>query len=239
MNAMCVPRRVTPFVIAVGLLIPISPARAEGQWNARPAMTQGSRLPGIPVPGTDTTTDRRRGPVEVTFTKWRSAVLPSSGLPILLFLFTISGHASAQSSDMPAELPRNLVVPEVMRPLVERMWRQSLTFRRQCARLAEHPPVTVSIDLAVGVRNTSGARATMQRRGARLEVSIRVDLRQPGRFVELIAHELEHVVEQIDGTDLPGLARQGVDGVIPKMAGYETARARAIGRAVAREAKTR
>jgi len=158
---------------------------------------------------------------------------------ILLFLFTISGHASAQSFDTPPELPRNLVFPEVIGPLVERMWRQSLTFRRQCAKLAEHPPVTVSIDLAAGVRNTRGARATVQRRGARLEVAIQVDLRQPERFVEHIAHELEHVLEQIDGTDLPRLARQGVDGVIAEAARYETARAQAIGRAVAGEAMSR
>ena len=82
MNIIRVPRRVTPFVTAVVLLVPISPALAEGQRNAQPAMTQGSRLPGIPVAGTDTTTDRRRGPVEVTFTKWRTAVLPPSGVPI-------------------------------------------------------------------------------------------------------------------------------------------------------------
>jgi hypothetical protein len=119
------------------------------------------------------------------------------------------------------------------------MWRQSLTFRRQCAKLAEHPPVTVSIDLAVGVRNTSGARATVQRRGARLEVAIHVDLRRPERFVEHVAHELEHVLEQLDGTDLPRLARQGVEGVVLEAARYETARARAIGRAVAREAMSR
>ena len=159
--------------------------------------------------------------------------------PILLFLFTISPHASAQSLETLPELPSNLVVPEVIEPLVERIWRQSLTFRRQCAKLAEHPPVTVSIDLAVRVRHSSGARATVERRAARLDVAIQVDLRQPERFVEHIAHELEHVLEQIDGTDLPRLARQGVDGVIPEAARYETARAQAIGRAVAREAMSR
>lgn len=155
---------------------------------------------------------------------------------ILLFLFTISGQAFAQSFDTLPELPRNLVVPEVMEPLVTKMWRESLTFRRQCAKLAEHSGVSISVDLARGVRNTSGARATVQRRGARLEVSIQVDLKRPERFVEHLAHELEHVLEQIDGIDLPRLARQGVDGVIAEAARYyETARAQAIGRMVARE----
>jgi hypothetical protein len=157
---------------------------------------------------------------------------------VLLFLFAVSGHAFAQSVD-PPELPRNLVVPEVMGPLVERMWQQSLTFRRQCAKLAAQPAVTVSIDLVVGLRNTRGARAKAQRLRERLEVAIQVDLREPAKFVELIAHELEHVLEQIDGTDLPRLARQGVDGAISEAARYETARAQAIGRAVAHEAMSR
>ena len=154
---------------------------------------------------------------------------------ILLLLFTISGHASGQSFDTLPELPWNLAVAEVMAPLVTKMWRQSLTFRRQCAKLAEHPGVSISLELTRGVRDTSGARATVQRRGARLEASIQVDLKRPERFVEHIAHELEHVLEQIDGIDLPRLARQGVDGVISQAARYETARAQAIGRLVARE----
>ena len=96
MNIIRVPRRVTPFVTAVVLLVPISPALAEGQRNAQPAMTQGSRLPGIPVAGADTTTDRRRGPVEVTFTKWRTAVLPPSGVPIRhLFKGIVGGDLGA------------------------------------------------------------------------------------------------------------------------------------------------
>jgi hypothetical protein len=154
---------------------------------------------------------------------------------ILLLFFTISGHASAQSFDTLPELPSNLDVPEVMAPLVTKMWRQSLTFRRQCAKLAEHSGLSISVDVARGVRSTSGARATVQRRGAHLEVSIHVDLKRPERFVEHIAHELEHVLEQIDGIDLARLSRQGVDGVISQAARYETARARAIGRLVARE----
>jgi hypothetical protein len=34
----------------------------------------------MPVPSTETTPDKRRGPVDVTFTKWRTAVLPPSGV---------------------------------------------------------------------------------------------------------------------------------------------------------------
>jgi hypothetical protein len=155
---------------------------------------------------------------------------------ILLFLCTISStHASAQSVATAPELPSNLVVPEVMAPLVTKMWQQSLTFRRQCAKVAENLDVSISIALARGVRNASGARALVQRHGARLDVSIHVELTRPERFVEHIAHELEHVLEQMDGIDLPRLARQGVAGVVLEADRYETARAQAIGRMVALE----
>jgi len=78
MRTIGVQRRVSPFLIAVVLLLPLSPTLATGQPNAQQASIQGSRSPGMPVPSKETTKDRRRGPVEVTFTKW-----PTTGLPPL------------------------------------------------------------------------------------------------------------------------------------------------------------
>jgi hypothetical protein len=78
MRIIGVHRRVSPFLIAVVLLLQLSPALATGQPDAQQATIQGSRFPGMPVPSTETTRDRRRGPVEVTFTKW-----PTTGLPPL------------------------------------------------------------------------------------------------------------------------------------------------------------
>jgi hypothetical protein len=135
-----------------------------------------------------------------------------------------------------AALPANLVVPDVVRPLVTTMWRQSPTFRRQCARLAEHATVTVRLELVKTVRDTTGARSKIERQDEHLDAIVEIGFRRPQRFVEHIAHELEHVLEQVDGIDLPRLARQGLDGVVRGGNGYETARARAVGRTVAREA---
>ena len=78
MRIIGVQSRVSPFLIAVVLLLQLSPALATGQPDAQQATIQGSRFPGMPVPSTETTRDRRRGPVEVTFTKW-----PTTGLPPL------------------------------------------------------------------------------------------------------------------------------------------------------------
>jgi hypothetical protein len=70
-------------------------------------------------------------------------------------------------------------------------------------------------------------------------VTVQIELRTPTLYVEHIAHEVEHVLERLDGTDLPKLARQRLDGVVDLDGVYETARAQAVGRRVAREAMRR
>jgi hypothetical protein len=131
-------------------------------------------------------------------------------------------------------LPANLIVPAAGRPTVIAMWRRSPTFRRQCARLAEHSAVTVRIEFAVAMPHWL-AEACVARRGASLDVVVRVAFRKPGLYAEHIAHELEHVLEYVDGTDLPKLARQRLDGVVDLGGQYETARTRSVGRTVAVE----
>lgn len=61
---------------AVVILAQISPARAGGPSDAQLAMTQGARVPGMTVAGADKGRNKRHGPVDVTFTKWRTALIP-------------------------------------------------------------------------------------------------------------------------------------------------------------------
>jgi hypothetical protein len=132
-------------------------------------------------------------------------------------------------------VPPNLVAPEVLRPLLTRMWRSSATFRRQCAQLAEHPEVTIRI--ALDPRTTHGrVLSRVDRREADLSASVQIEMRDPARYIEYLAHELEHVLEQIEGLDLVRLKRQRVDGAEYVGGQHETARARSVGRIVAREA---
>lgn len=150
---------------------------------------------------------------------------------------TAAGQAfgpTPQGVGSPSLLPPNLVVPGIARPLVTAMWSRSPTFRRQCARLAEHPEVLVRIDLLVGVRN-GPASALVERGYGSYRVSVEIDVSKSALYVEHIAHELEHVLEAVDGTDLPRLSRQRVDGVINLGGSYETVRAQSVGRNVARE----
>ena len=76
MRIIGVQRRVSPFLIAVVLLLQLSPTLATGQPDAQDSTIEGNHVPGMPEPGKETTKDGGRGPVEVTFTKWLTAVLP-------------------------------------------------------------------------------------------------------------------------------------------------------------------
>ena len=64
MRIIGVQSRVSPFLIAVVLVLQLLPALAIGHADAQEATIQGSRVPGMPV--------------DVTFTKW-----PTTGLPPL------------------------------------------------------------------------------------------------------------------------------------------------------------
>jgi hypothetical protein len=187
-----------------------------------------------------------------------STIVGAQAAAILLLGVTISEPAAAQASDRDphavslgrsesaaptpsreSPLPANLVVPDVVRPLVMSMWQQSVTFRRQCARLAEHPDVIVRFELARALQGTTGARSAVGRLNGGLNAAVEIEVRKPDRYVEHIAHEVEHVLEQLDGTDLPRLARQGLDGVAHVGGAFETVRARAVGRIVAQEVLVR
>jgi hypothetical protein len=144
----------------------------------------------------------------------------------------------SQGSSTPAlQLPDNLVVPRSLLPLVGSMWSRSPTFRRQCGRLAQRPDIVVRFELTASV-DRRGGRSRLERRPGRMTAAVQIGLGAPSAYVELIAHELEHVLEQLDGTDLATLERLGVEGVMRgPHEGYDTLRARSIGRAVARESR--
>ena len=158
---------------------------------------------------------------------------------ILLLAFLAAGRAAPQAigkgvlgGEWP--LPANLIVPDAARPVVASMWQNSPAFRRQCARLAENPAVIVRIELRVVMTNGL-AQAIVGRHGVKVDADVRVALLKPRLYAEHIAHELEHVLEQLDGIDLRRLARQGLDGVVDLGGQYETARARSVGQTVALE----
>lgn len=134
-------------------------------------------------------------------------------------------------------LPANLDLPSGFDNWVHDIWRRSPTFRRQCHRLKVSPSWHVKVSVHPQLL---GMRAhTEFRRASNGDMTALVELGfQNTEMVELLGHELEHVIEQIDGIDLAQLARQGAHGVSGQHAHhYETARAVAAGLKVAKECK--
>jgi len=148
---------------------------------------------------------------------------------------------------VPAELvsdhvgiPDNLQVDPLYRPLLESMLESSVTFRRQCLRLASERQLTVRLH-ASGLFWTRGARAlTHLVRGPRGRLDAEIVLTRFDDEVELIAHEIEHVIEQLDQIDLPSMAQlpdTGVRQTLSTDGAFETARAAQTGLRVAREVR--
>jgi hypothetical protein len=122
---------------------------------------------------------------------------------------------------------------------VETLADRSPTFRRQCLRLAAAPWLTVTL-APLAMRPVESMRARTQfvvspgnRRMALIEIGTLDD-----QF-ELIAHEIEHVIEQLDGVDLRTRARLPSSGVrrCDNGVSFETVRAIRAGRLAALEVR--
>lgn len=131
--------------------------------------------------------------------------------------------------------PINLQVDPFIRPVVDRMWQASPTFRRQCRRLAAEPElkVTLSREDQPSRASFANARTAFMFRGNVL-VGAQVYLKPSEKGAEFIAHELEHILEQLDGVDLDAQAGNGAVWKGDRTS-FETRRAIEVGRRVARE----
>ena len=146
--------------------------------------------------------------------------------------------AGGSADAAPAGPAPNLTVSSLFAPVIDEMLRRSPTFRRQCQRLAAAPRSSVTIQAATSTRERMAAWTTIIRdAGDQLHASVFVPL--SSRTAELIAHEIEHVIEQLDGIPLGDMSRIRDSGVRQCDCAvedtYETIRAVRIGRQVADE----
>ena len=131
-------------------------------------------------------------------------------------------------------LPASIHVEDRLQPIVSWTLIHSPTFRQQCRVLAATPALTAVI---TAVRRPAGehdrARAVVRHYDSGALIAV-IELRSSLDLAELLAHEIEHVIEQVEGADLRALAKtgkahRGRDGV------FETQRAISAGRRVAGE----
>ncbi len=158
----------------------------------------------------------------------------------LLVFFVPESHAepvvAVEDGGPVTSLPSNLSVPGALRPLLEEVLRRSPTFRQQVQKLRHAPHVRMAIRYGdVSTWHVLRAESVVSRYewGA---LQVDTTLYTARDVIEVIAHELEHVCEQIDGLDVRQLSQRRHSGVYTVGQHFETQRAIVIGRQVAREA---
>jgi hypothetical protein len=137
-------------------------------------------------------------------------------------------------------LPSNLIASGTYREVLESMIHGSATFRRQCLRIAAESRLSIRLEPST-TSWTHGARAmTHIARQPFGVMSATIGISPLENQVELIAHELEHIIEQLDDVDLASQAALPDTGVHALEAGgtaFETARAVRVGLTVAQEVR--
>lgn len=155
--------------------------------------------------------------------------------------------AVAASAVLPARalgcsvLPSAIQIDDMFESLADDLLASSPTFARQCERIEAAGIVRVSIRaLPKGEESCCRARTAIRRYGSGAIIAW-IEIPMPRRrleYAELLGHEFEHVLEQMDMVDLTGPADQG-GGARLWDGAYETDRARRAGVAVALEAGLR
>jgi hypothetical protein len=162
----------------------------------------------------------------MTFRSGLAAVLP------LALLLLTAPPAWADDEICIAKLPANIEAgmfgPEILEILS-----RSETFRRQCLRIAAVRVLRIRLGISPQLSGDYRAFTILARYDAG---SLRADVTLvfAENYVELLGHEFEHVLEQIDGVNLRADAARGHARVLPDGA-YETRRATEAGRQVLRE----
>ena len=144
-------------------------------------------------------------------------------------------QAAPADATCQATLPSNIWAADQLVPVVAELLARSASFRRQCAAIAADHAVSVAIRLTSRLASGTRARAEI-RHYANGALRAVIDVPVTRDAPELLAHEFEHVLEQMDRLDLAAMERQGGRGVTDAGEGaFETTRAIEAGRAAAGE----
>ena len=131
-------------------------------------------------------------------------------------------------------LPANVEFFSDLHRVVQRIYDRSPTFRLQCERIASASHLRVRVHINPRIPRVCRALTVIQRQGFQIRADVHLP---PGSdYSELIGHEFEHLLEQIEGLNLRRLARvrgSGVREVEHEL--FESARAQDAGRVVAAE----
>ena len=157
---------------------------------------------------------------------------------VVVFSSTIAGDPpgiGGQGVEKAARVspwPCRLIPVAKLRSVIEMGMERSEPIRRQCDELAAARAV-VDLDWDTATDSQSHARSKMGVHGG--VVAATVKLPPLGDTIVLLAHELQHVIEQTRGVDLAAEAGRPGSGVWKASGGYETQAAVDVTRQVTRE----
>lgn len=161
-----------------------------------------------------------------------SRVIRPVGFILLLGLTCVPAPAAAfEETPVIFPMPPTIQVESLLRSVTTRMLDKSPTFKRQCELIGASPAVVVKV-VVVPAPRSSFTRATTTFRRYTSGITIaEVEIPAASRFVELIAHEFEHISEYVEGVDLKTLARERPEkAFVLRDGSYETSRAVQAGR---------
>jgi hypothetical protein len=149
---------------------------------------------------------------------------------------SVATRAKEDSASCPRTLPDNIELPRDLERMLARVYRCSATFRAQCDRIgAAADTLSVNVQLDSGIPSAYQAFTMIGRRGHALRADVHVP--PAARAIgELVGHEFEHILEQLEGLNLRMLAQVRGSGVRESSFDvYETTRAQRVGRIIAEE----
>jgi hypothetical protein len=171
-----------------------------------------------------------------SFVALASFVLLTLGEPMRTpsVLPAVAARVAACDAREPS-LPDSIQLVSGLEPIVRSWLEHSPSFRQQCRELAAAPRLRATVRVAqrpAGTAFRAVTRFVRQKRSGELRAEI--EIRSAPDMTELLAHELEHVLEQVEGIDLDALAEEGEARRLSD-GSFETARAVQAGRRVAAE----
>ena len=157
---------------------------------------------------------------------------------VVLVLLSGSVIADEPQQCHRSPLPPNIDLAHDLARVLARIYDRSPAFRSQCARIAAADTVRVTVRIDTAIPSRCRAYTIIRRQGH--EIRAEVHLPPSSALTELVAHEFEHILEQIEGVDLWRRSRVKHSGVwMADGRAFETDRAQAAGRVVAAEATRR
>ncbi|MEO6238860.1 MAG: hypothetical protein ABIQ52_17835 [Vicinamibacterales bacterium] len=154
------------------------------------------------------------------------AVVVSLALLLLAAAETRAGEAIC-SDKLPANIDSGMFASAILK-----MLSLSETFRDQCHRIAAQPALRVRLNITLQAADYRAVTVLARYEAGYLRAEVTLVFAE--NYVELVAHEFEHVLEQVDGIDLRAIAALGQARHLPD-GSYETPRATLAGQQVWRE----